>query len=151
MVVIRILMLLITHSIVSVMFILLSFFFSILGSSSGKRDKNQKLSESYTSYSDHSHKVPRSMGTRDGVEERGRFCIVGTKMSPRSRVGDDVSGSRDSATDPVSGDYDSDGENQAGPLKSNIVKLSCKLSAYVDTCILYVPEIPNTWICLGIF
>jgi len=78
MVVIRILMLLITHSIISVMFILLSFFFSILGSSSGKRDKNQKLSESYTSYSDHSHKVPGSMGTRDGVEEHGRFCIVGT-------------------------------------------------------------------------
>jgi hypothetical protein len=75
---------------------------------------------------------------------------LGTKMTPRSWVGDDVSGSKDSATDPVSGDYDSDGENQAGPLKSNIVKLSCKLSAYVDTCILYFPEIPNTWICLGI-
>lgn len=69
------------------------------------------------------------MGTRDGVEECGRFCIMRKKMTPRSQAMVDVSGLRDSATDPVSGYYDSDGENQAGPLKSNIVKLSCKLSA----------------------
>jgi hypothetical protein len=58
----------------------------------------------------HSHKVFGSIGSRNGVEERGtlpvrNFYMVETKMTPHIRVGDDVSGSRVATTVPVSCDY----------------------------------------------
>jgi hypothetical protein len=58
----------------------------------------------------HSHKVPGSIGSRNEIEERGTllmrgFYTVGTKMTLRTQVGDDVSGSRDATTIPVCCDY----------------------------------------------
>jgi hypothetical protein len=58
----------------------------------------------------HSHKVSGSIGSRNGFKERGTllmrgFYTVGTKMTLRTWVGDDVSGSRVATTIPVSCDY----------------------------------------------
>jgi hypothetical protein len=58
----------------------------------------------------HSHKVPGSMGSRNGIEERDTLFVrgfykLGTKMTPRFRDGDGIPGSRIAATDPVSCDY----------------------------------------------
>ena len=53
----------------------------------------------------HSHKDSGSMGSRDGVEERGTilmrgFYKAGTKMTPRFRDGIGVPGSRNGTLDP---------------------------------------------------
>jgi hypothetical protein len=60
---------------------------------------------------EHSHKVPGSIWSRNGVEEHGAlpvrdFYMVGTKMIPRIQVGDNISGSRVVTTVPVCCDYD---------------------------------------------
>jgi hypothetical protein len=59
----------------------------------------------------HSHKVPRSIGSRNEVEECGTlpmrdFYMVETKMTLRTRIGDDVFGSRVATTVPISCDYE---------------------------------------------
>jgi len=59
---------------------------------------------------DHSHKDSGSIGSRDGVEERGTVLVrgfykAGTKMTPRFRDGIGVPGSRNGTLDPDFCDY----------------------------------------------
>ncbi|CAO2171411.1 unnamed protein product [Urochloa humidicola] len=83
--------------------------------------------------SDHSHQVPGTKGSRDGIEERGTpflvdFYRAGTLAFPRSRSRNGVPGTRNAASSRVPGDYVSDSTDSNYDRSPRIVEM--------DTCYL---------------
>ncbi|CAN6380682.1 unnamed protein product [Urochloa humidicola] len=76
-----------------------------------KVEQESPCSSFQEAYVAHSHQVPGTKGSRDGIEERGTpflvdFYRAGTLAFPRSRSRNGVPGTRNAASSRVPGDYD---------------------------------------------